>query len=151
MKLKHLTLSIMLAIGLGQSVMAADTAKPASAATKAANAAVLKELPFNNKQAFEGSKKGFIASLENSGVVKNAKGDVVYDPSHYDFLKGDKLAIPRPISKSISACVGDSPLPGLDPNPWPAGSHSPRWAQTVIGFSQQTPSLGLSDIVSPSH
>jgi alkyl sulfatase BDS1-like metallo-beta-lactamase superfamily hydrolase len=79
MKLKHLMLSLMLTVGLGQPVMAADTAKPASEATKAANAAVLKELPFNNKQAFEDSKKGFIAPLENKGVVKNAKGDIIWD------------------------------------------------------------------------
>ena len=63
MKRKYLTISLMLTLGLGQSVMAADSAKPASEATKVANAAVLKELPFNNKQAFEDSEKGFIAPL----------------------------------------------------------------------------------------
>jgi len=49
MQLKPLTLSILVAIGLGQPALAADTAKPATEVTKAANAAVLKELPFNNK------------------------------------------------------------------------------------------------------
>jgi alkyl sulfatase BDS1-like metallo-beta-lactamase superfamily hydrolase len=90
MQLKPLALSIMLAIGLGQPVLAADTAKPATEATKAANAAVLKELPFNNKQAFEDSKRGFIAPLENGGLVKNAKGDIVWDLPKFDFLEGDK-------------------------------------------------------------
>jgi hypothetical protein len=55
----------------------------------------------------------------------------------------------RPISKSIRACVGNSPLPGLDPTSWPTRPLSLRSAQTVIGFSQQTASPGLSDIVSP--
>jgi alkyl sulfatase BDS1-like metallo-beta-lactamase superfamily hydrolase len=100
MKLKYVTLSMMLAIGIGQPAMAADTAKPATDATKAANAAVLKALPFNNKQAFEDSKKGFIAPLENNGVVKNAKGDVVWDLTTFDFLAGDQAA-PDTVNPSL--------------------------------------------------
>jgi alkyl sulfatase BDS1-like metallo-beta-lactamase superfamily hydrolase len=99
-KVKYIILSFMLTIGLGQSVMAADTAKPATEATKAANAAVLKELPFNNKQAFEDSKKGFIAPLENNGLVKNAKGDVIWDLPKFDFLAGDKPA-PDTVNPSL--------------------------------------------------
>jgi linear primary-alkylsulfatase len=100
MKHKHLLLSLVLSIGLGQPVMAADTAKPASEATKEANAAVLKELPFNNKQAFEDSKRGFIAPLENNGLVKNAKGGIVFDLSRYDYLAGDKPA-PDTVNPSL--------------------------------------------------
>ena len=90
MQLKPLSLSIMLAGGLGQPVLAAETAKPASESTKEANAAVLKELPFNNKQAFEDSERGFIAPLDNNGLVKNDKGGIVFDLSRYQFLAGDK-------------------------------------------------------------
>jgi alkyl sulfatase BDS1-like metallo-beta-lactamase superfamily hydrolase len=90
MKLMHLILTTTLVVGLGQPVMAADPAKPATAATTAANAAVLKELPFNNKQAFEDSAKGFIAPLDNNGLVKNDKGVTVFDLSRYKFLEGDK-------------------------------------------------------------
>jgi alkyl sulfatase BDS1-like metallo-beta-lactamase superfamily hydrolase len=100
MKHKHLFLSVILTMGLGQPAMAADTAKAATNSTKAANAAVLKELPFNNKQAFEDSKKGFIAPLENNGVVKNAKGDVIWDLPKFDFLKGDKPA-PDTVNPSL--------------------------------------------------
>jgi alkyl sulfatase BDS1-like metallo-beta-lactamase superfamily hydrolase len=100
MKLRYAILSFMLTIGLGQPVMAADTPKPATEATKAANAAVLKELPFKDKQAFEDSQKGFIAPLENNGVVKNEKGDVIYDLSKFDFLKGDKPA-PDTVNPSL--------------------------------------------------
>jgi alkyl sulfatase BDS1-like metallo-beta-lactamase superfamily hydrolase len=98
MKLKHLTL--MLTLSLGQPVLAADTAKPATEATKAANAAVLKELPWNNKQAFEDSARGFIAPLENKGLVKNAKGDVVWDLPKFDFLSGDRPA-PDTVNPSL--------------------------------------------------
>ncbi|MCP5426522.1 MAG: MBL fold metallo-hydrolase [Gammaproteobacteria bacterium] len=90
MQLKYLTLSMMLVTGIGQTVLAADAAKPATDATKAANAAVLKALPFNNKQAFEDSAKGFIAPLDNNGVVKNDQGGIVFDLSRYKFLEGDK-------------------------------------------------------------
>jgi alkyl sulfatase BDS1-like metallo-beta-lactamase superfamily hydrolase len=100
MQLKPLTLSIMLTIGIGQPVLAADTAKPATEATKEANAAVLQALPFGNKQAFEDSARGFIAPLENNGVVKNAKGDTVYDAQRWDFLKGDQPA-PDTVNPSI--------------------------------------------------
>ena len=100
MKHKCLILYLIMIIGLCQSVMAADTAKPATEATKAANVAVLKALPFNNKQAFEDSKRGFIAPLENNGVVKNAKGDVVWDLPKFDFLAGDKPA-PDTVNPSL--------------------------------------------------
>jgi alkyl sulfatase BDS1-like metallo-beta-lactamase superfamily hydrolase len=90
MQLKPLTLSIMLTIGLGQPVLAADTAKPATETTKDANAAVLNELPFSNKQAFEDSARGFIAPLDNNGLVKNDMGGIVFDLSRYKFLAGDK-------------------------------------------------------------
>jgi alkyl sulfatase BDS1-like metallo-beta-lactamase superfamily hydrolase len=100
MQLKHLTLSILLAVGLGQSVLAAETAKPATEATKAANAALLKELPFNNKQAFEDSARGFIAPLENNGVVKGANGNIVWNLPAFGFLSGDKPA-PDTVNPSL--------------------------------------------------
>jgi len=89
MKLKYPILSLVLTVGLGQYAMAFETAKEATEATKEANAAVLKALPFGNKQAFEDSKKGFIAPLDNNGIVKNDKGGIVFDLTRYDFLKGD--------------------------------------------------------------
>ncbi|WOX06647.1 alkyl/aryl-sulfatase [Microbulbifer pacificus] len=100
MKLRCTVLSFLLTTGLAQSVVAADIGKPATDATKAANAAVLKELPFSNKQAFEDSKKGFIAPLENNGVVKNAKGDIVWDLPKFNFLSGDKPA-PDTVNPSL--------------------------------------------------
>lgn len=59
--------------------------KPATEPTRTANAAVLKELDFANRQDFEDAKRGFIAPLADKGVVKNAEGRVVYDPSGLAF------------------------------------------------------------------
>ena len=100
MMFRYTMLSLVLTVGLGQPVLAADSAKPATEATKAANTAVLKELPFNNKQAFEDSARGLIAPLENNGVVKNAKGDIIWDLPKFDFLKGDKPA-PDTVNPSL--------------------------------------------------
>jgi alkyl sulfatase BDS1-like metallo-beta-lactamase superfamily hydrolase len=104
MKFKPLILSLILSLvlitGLYLPVIAADTAKPASEATKAVNAAVLKELPFSNKQAFEDSARGFIATLEDNGVVKNAKGDIIWDLPKFNFLSGEKPA-PDTVNPSL--------------------------------------------------
>ncbi len=100
MRLKPITFATILAAGLCHTALAQDTAKPATEATKAANSALLKELPFSNKQAFEDSKKGFIAPLENNGVVKNAKGDVIWDLTTFDFLAGDNTA-PDTVNPSL--------------------------------------------------
>jgi alkyl sulfatase BDS1-like metallo-beta-lactamase superfamily hydrolase len=99
--MKHdLTLRILVVL-FGAALLAAPAgAKDATGATKAANAAVLEELPFKNKQAFEDAKRGLIAPLENGGVVKNAKGDVVWDLPKFDFLKGDKPA-PDTVNPSL--------------------------------------------------
>ncbi|MBE2179357.1 MAG: MBL fold metallo-hydrolase [Chthoniobacterales bacterium] len=73
------------------SAVAQEQPKPASEATKKANAAMLAELPFGNKQDFEDAHRGFIAPLPDEGVVKNDKGDVVYDAAQFE-LPLDKAA-----------------------------------------------------------
>jgi alkyl sulfatase BDS1-like metallo-beta-lactamase superfamily hydrolase len=64
----------------------AEKPKPASEATKAANNALLKELPFTDKTSFELAHKGFIAPLP-SAVIKGTSGNVVWDPAKYSFIK----------------------------------------------------------------
>ena len=48
---------------LSSTVHAQEAAKPAAEGTKAANAQLLQELPFNDKTSFELAHKGFIAPL----------------------------------------------------------------------------------------
>jgi linear primary-alkylsulfatase len=45
-----------------------EAPKPATEATKAANAAVLQELPFGDKTSFELAHKGFIAPLPETTI-----------------------------------------------------------------------------------
>lgn len=59
--------------------------KPAEDATKKANAALLKELPFSDKTSFELAHKGFVAPLPE-GMIKGAQGNLVWDPTKYNFI-----------------------------------------------------------------
>lgn len=91
MKIKKLTLSI-LALSpffLHNVVNAAEAPKDASSTTKSSNNQLLKELPFSDKESFNNASKGFIAPLANNGVIKNAKGEIVWDLSNFAFIKTD--------------------------------------------------------------
>ncbi len=58
--------------------------KDATTYTKQANAAYLSQLPFDNKQDFEDSQRGFIATVEGDGV-RGADGHLVWDLKGYAF------------------------------------------------------------------
>src|ERR1700731_501757 len=62
--------------------------KPATAQTKAANAAVLDRLAFDDERDFADMKRGFIAVLPDGGVIRNDHGDVVFDGSAFDYIDG---------------------------------------------------------------
>ncbi len=78
------TLTLAMAVPLPAG--AQNAPKPAEAATKDANAALLKELPFSDKTSFELAHKGFIAPLP-SAMIKGEQGNLVWDPTKYDFIK----------------------------------------------------------------
>jgi len=65
-------------------------AKPASHATMAANAEVRNRLDFADSRDFEEATRGQIAPLADSGVIRDAEGRVVWDPTRFAFLDGDK-------------------------------------------------------------
>ncbi len=73
----------------------------ASSFTKDYNQNVLKQLPFDNKDDFEESMKGFIAPLPNNGVIKNDKNEVVWNLSSYDFVDEKKEEIPDTANPSL--------------------------------------------------
>ncbi len=79
------------AVALSSNAWAAEQAKPATAATKAANDALLKELPFNDKTSFELAHKGFIAPLP-SEPIKGPSGNMIWDPNKYGFIKEGEAA-----------------------------------------------------------
>jgi alkyl sulfatase BDS1-like metallo-beta-lactamase superfamily hydrolase len=75
--------------------------KPASDATKAANAKLLNELPFANTEEFENAKAGFIAPLPDNGLIKNTKGDPIYDLSKFTAFIGEGKDAPDTVNPSL--------------------------------------------------
>jgi alkyl sulfatase BDS1-like metallo-beta-lactamase superfamily hydrolase len=74
---------------------------PASEATKAANDALLKAYPFGDKQDFENAKRGLIAPLPDGGVIKDAKGNVVWNLKAFaDYIKQGEKA-PETVNPSL--------------------------------------------------
>jgi alkyl sulfatase BDS1-like metallo-beta-lactamase superfamily hydrolase len=73
------------AIAAPEETAAVTSPGDATEATKQANDAVQKFLPFSNTQDFTDAKQGFIADLP-SPIIKDASGNTVIDLSQYDFL-----------------------------------------------------------------
>ncbi len=67
--------------------------KQATEATRVANSALQRTLPFEDIRDFEESERGFIAPLPNGGVIKNDEGRIVWDMSRFEFIKDD---VPAP-------------------------------------------------------
>lgn len=72
------------------TAFAADGPKPASEATREANAHVLESLPFDDRQDFEDVRRGFIAPLPNAGRIPRADGQTVWDLSQFGFADSDQ-------------------------------------------------------------
>lgn len=62
--------------------------KPATETIIKQQQEVLASLPLSDTQDFDGASQGHLGSLEPN-VVRNKKGDVVWDNDQYDFITGD--------------------------------------------------------------
>jgi len=71
--------------------------KDAEAATRAANAAVAKSLPFSDRADFDDARRGFIATLPD-GVVAGPRGPA-FDTKPYAFLGNDE--VPPTVNPSL--------------------------------------------------
>lgn len=80
--------SLVAALTLSAEAFASN---PATDATKAANNALLNELPFDSKTSFELAHKGFIAPLPQA-PIKGAAGNVIWNPEQYAFIKEGEAA-----------------------------------------------------------
>src|SRR5450631_3726727 len=91
-----LTLSALVSCTFGAQALAVDlTVKPASAQTIAANKAVATVGGPSYKQDTEDATRGLIATLDDP-LIKNAKGDLVWDARRFDFIKGEAPASVNP-------------------------------------------------------
>ncbi|ABF12274.1 linear primary-alkylsulfatase [Cupriavidus metallidurans] len=98
----HAAISVLVGSLFPMSAMAAPTesiaTNDATAATRDANADVLKRLPFANRQDFEDAQRGWVGSLD-SGEIRNADGRVVWNLDAYAFLRDD--ASPASVNPSL--------------------------------------------------
>ena len=78
-------------LAAGTTAMAQVEPKAATEATKKANAAVLNQLPFADKQDFEDANRGFVATVPEL-EVKDDKGNVVWMLAPYKFLEAEEAA-----------------------------------------------------------
>jgi len=74
--------------------------KPATEATKRANAAMAKQLDFNDKQDFEDAKHGLIARPDTL-TIKDANGRVVWDMEAFKTFIGDDKPAPDTVNPSL--------------------------------------------------
>jgi alkyl sulfatase BDS1-like metallo-beta-lactamase superfamily hydrolase len=75
--------------------------KPAADATRAANAALLQTYPFADTRDFDDAKRGLIAPLPNDGVIKDDKGNVVWNLKAFtDYIKQGERA-PETVNPSL--------------------------------------------------
>jgi alkyl sulfatase BDS1-like metallo-beta-lactamase superfamily hydrolase len=84
--LSRVVLIICILLGELSSQAMGQGPKEAEPATKAANAAVLKALPFIDRRDYEEARRGFVAALPE-GIIKNTQGRVVWNLKDYEFLK----------------------------------------------------------------
>jgi len=75
-------------------------AKEATTFTKAANQALLDQLPFEDRRDFEEATRGFIAPLPGNGVIKAGDGRIVWDMRPFDFIEDDSPA-PDTVNPSL--------------------------------------------------
>ncbi|GJG98451.1 alkyl/aryl-sulfatase [Cupriavidus pauculus] len=85
---KSAAMSAVAALMFGNALAAGTPPAPADAtrATQTANADVLQQLPFADRQDFEDAQRGWIGTLDN-GEIRNAQGRVVWDLNGYAFLE----------------------------------------------------------------
>lgn len=76
-------------LGLALPLLTQAGAQPATPHTAAANAAVLQQLDFTDRRAFEAAQRGFIASLPE-GVIKDAEGRMAWSTAAYAFLQAEQ-------------------------------------------------------------
>ena len=76
---------ILLLTSLALPLTAAADSQPAQPATAQANAAVLQQLDFTDRQAFEAARRGFIAAPPDDPLL-NPDGSIAWNMGAYAFL-----------------------------------------------------------------
>lgn len=84
----------------GYATAAGMPSKPATEQTRQVNDAFFKAFDFADMQDFEDARRGFIAPLENQGVILNEAGQPVWDMTRYQFVL-DAEAAPATVNPGL--------------------------------------------------
>jgi len=95
----RLSLLTALACGVAPAALSQDMRKDATAPTKAANAELLTELPFDDTTDFANAKRGLIAPLP-SEVIQSQAGNPIWNPRQYSFIT-EGAAAPDTVNPSL--------------------------------------------------
>ena len=96
--LRTLTLLAALIAGALHCQQVAAQSKDAEPATRAANDAFVKSLPFADRTDFDDAKRGFVATLPD-GVIPGPGGRPAFDTRLYSFLQKDE--VPATVNPSL--------------------------------------------------
>jgi len=97
--LVRLSLATLLASGVAPAALSQDMRKDATDPTKAANAELLTELPFDDTSDFDNAKRGLIAPLP-SEVIQSQAGNPIWNPRQYSFIT-EGAAAPATVNPSL--------------------------------------------------
>jgi alkyl sulfatase BDS1-like metallo-beta-lactamase superfamily hydrolase len=87
MKLSGITLALA-SLSLSAAAIATEAPKPATSTTAAANKAFGAALDLGDKQDFDDASRGLVARMPDA-VIKNAKGETVWDGNQFGFIRGE--------------------------------------------------------------
>lgn len=93
-------LSTLLLLAAGATAFAQTASKPATEATRRANAAMAQQLDFADRQDFEDAKRGLLARPDTL-TIKGEKGNVVWDMEQYKAYIGDDKPAPDTVNPSL--------------------------------------------------
>lgn len=97
----HLSIILLLPLlATAQPAPAPGPGKPATEATRRANAAMAGTLDFTDKQDFEDAQRGLIARPDTL-TIKGDKGNVVWDMEQYKTYIGDDKPAPDTVNPSL--------------------------------------------------
>jgi alkyl sulfatase BDS1-like metallo-beta-lactamase superfamily hydrolase len=96
--LRTLALAAALGAGVLNCQQVSAQSKDAEPATRAANEAFVKSLPFSDRADFDDAKRGFIATLPD-GVIAGPGSRPAFDTKPYGFLQND--AVPATVNPSL--------------------------------------------------
>lgn len=95
--MNHFIVTSALALALASPALGREPPAPGTVteATAQANAKVTTQLPLSDPSDFVDATRGRLAQLDG-GIIRNAKGEIVWDANAYAFVKGDAPASVNP-------------------------------------------------------